>query len=74
MINWDKNISEPPPTKSISVDDLRKIGNGEKKLTEFIPKVMSHSIGKKLSKRNEDNILELTIPHTSYTVQKKVPN
>ena len=47
MINWDENISEPPPTKNISVGDLRKIGTGEKILTDFIPKVMSHSIGKK---------------------------
>ena len=46
MINWDKNISEPPPTQSISVEDLNKIGSGEKKLTDFIPKVMCHSIGK----------------------------
>ena len=47
MIDWDKNISEPPPTKSISVEDLKKIGSGEKSLTDFIPKVMCHSIGKK---------------------------
>ena len=46
MINWDDNISEPPPTQSISVEDLKKIGSGEKSLTDFIPKVMSHSIGK----------------------------
>ena len=46
MINWDDNISEPPPTQSISVDNLKKIGSGEKSLTDFIPKVMSHSIGK----------------------------
>ena len=63
MIDWDENITEPPPTKSISVEDLKKIGSGEKKLTEFIPKVMCHSIGKKdhsniskLLKRNTDNI------------------
>ena len=47
MIHWDENISEPPPTKNISAEDLKKIGNGEKKLTDFIPRVMSHSIGKK---------------------------
>ena len=46
MIDWDKNISEPPPTKTISVEDLKKIGSGEKSLTDYIPKVMSHSIGK----------------------------
>ena len=48
MINWDENISEPPPTKKISNVDLKKIGSGEKKLTDFIPKVMCHSIGKKI--------------------------
>ena len=48
MIAWDKNITEPPPTKSISIDDLIMIGNGEKKLTDFIPKVMCHSIGQYL--------------------------
>ena len=53
MINWDENISEPPPTKCISVDDLRKIANGEKNLTDFIPKVMCHSIGKKYAPRNK---------------------
>ena len=47
MINWDENISEPPPTKNISIEDLKKIGNGEKDLTDFIPKVMCHSIGKR---------------------------
>ena len=46
-MDWDKeNITEPPPTKHISIDDLNKIANGEKDLKEFIPKVMSHSIGK----------------------------
>ena len=45
FLDWDKeNITEPPPTKHISIDDLKKIANGEKYLTEFIPKVMSHSI------------------------------
>ena len=45
FLDWDKeNITEPPPTKHISIDDLEKIANGEKNLTEFIPKVMSHSI------------------------------
>ena len=48
MIDWNENISEPAPTKAISIDDLIKIGTGEKKLTDFIPKVMSHSIGKKM--------------------------
>ena len=47
MIDWDENISEPPPTKKISIEDLKKIGSGEKQLTDFIPKVMCHSIGKK---------------------------
>ena len=46
MIDWDENISEPPPTKMISIEDLKMIGSGEKKLTDFIPKVMCHSIGK----------------------------
>ena len=44
-MDWDKeNITEPPPTKHISVEDLNKIATGEKDLTDFIPKVMSHSI------------------------------
>ena len=47
MINWDENVTEPPPTKSISIVDLKKIGSGEKSLTDFIPKVICHSIGKK---------------------------
>ena len=43
--DWDKeNVSEPPPTKHISEDDLNKIATGEKNITAFIPKVMSHSI------------------------------
>ena len=46
MIDWDENITEPPPTKTISNEDLVKIGTGEKHLTDFIPKVMCHSIGK----------------------------
>ena len=46
MINWD-NTTEPPPTKNIPIEDLKKIGSGEKKLTDFIPKIMCHSIGKK---------------------------
>ena len=41
MIDWDDNISEPPPTQSISVEDLKKIESGEKNLTDFIPKVVS---------------------------------
>ena len=49
MINWDENISEPPPTKNISIEDLKKIGSGEKKLTNFIPKIMCHSIGRNFS-------------------------
>ena len=45
VTDWDKeNITEPPPTKHISIDDLNKIATGEKNLTCFIPKVMSHSI------------------------------
>ena len=47
MINWDENVTEPPPTKSISIVDLKKIGSGEKNLTDFIPKIICHSIGKK---------------------------
>ena len=47
LTDWDKeNITEPPPTKHISLEDLNKISSGEKHLAEFIPKVMSHSIGK----------------------------
>ena len=43
MINWDnETITEPPPTKNISNDDLLKIGNGEKKLEDFIPKIFCH--------------------------------
>ena len=43
MINWNnETITEPPPTKSISNDDLLKIGNGSKKLEEFIPKIFCH--------------------------------
>ena len=45
LSDWDKeNITEPPPTKNISIEDLNKIASGEADLTEFIPKVMSHSI------------------------------
>ena len=48
MVDWSnkKNLTENPATQHISNDDLFKIGTGEKNLTEFIPKVMSHSIGK----------------------------
>ena len=53
MIDFNENISEPPPTKNISIEDLKKIGNGEKNLTDFIPKVMCHSIGKKLALKIE---------------------
>ena len=43
--DWDKeNITEPPPTKHISLEDLNKIATGDKNITSFIPKVMSHSI------------------------------
>ena len=52
MIDWDENITEPPPTKKISIEDLKKIGSGEKILTDFIPKVMCHSIGKKMPLKN----------------------
>ena len=42
-LDWNKEpMSEPPPTKTISNDDLMKIGSGEKKLEDFIPKVFSH--------------------------------
>ena len=48
MVDWSnkKDLTENPATQHISNDDLIKIGTGEKNLTEFIPKVMSHSIGK----------------------------
>ena len=47
LLDWDKeHISEPPPTKHISIQDLNNIATGEKTLKDFIPKVMSHSIGK----------------------------
>ena len=52
MIDWDENISEPPPTKSISTADLKKIGSGEKDLTDFIPKVMCHSIANERAVQN----------------------
>ena len=47
MVDWSKkeNLTENPATQHISNDDLFKIGTGEKNLIEFIPKVMSHSIG-----------------------------
>ena len=57
MIEWDENITEPPPTKQISIEDLKKIGNGQKKLTDFIPKVMCHSIGNKMSLKKNQFIL-----------------
>ena len=49
MVDWSRkeNLTENPATKHISNDDLFKIGTGEKNLIEFIPKVMSHSIGKR---------------------------
>ena len=47
LLDWDKeHISETPPTKHISIQDLNNIATGEKNLKDFIPKVMSHSIGK----------------------------
>ena len=59
MINWD-NTTEPPPTKNIPIEDLKKIGSGEKKLTDFIPKIMCHSIGKKKgSVKNSQSITYL---------------
>ena len=60
MINWDKNVTEPPPTKSISIVDLKKIGSGEKHLTDFIPKVICHSIGKKHSLKKYDQFVRNT--------------
>ena len=56
MIDWDDSVTEPPPTKKISVEDLKMIGTGEKNLTEFIPKVISHSIGKKHAINGSKNI------------------
>ena len=61
MIDWDENITEPPPTKSISIEDLKMIGNGEKNLIDFIPKVMCHSIGKIPALKNKYNMF------TTYT-------
>ena len=48
MVDWSnkENLTENPATKHISEYDLLKIGTGEKNLMQFIPKVMSHSIGK----------------------------
>ena len=48
MVDWSNkgNLTENPATMHISNDDLMKIGSGVKNLIEFIPKVMSHSIGK----------------------------
>ena len=56
MVDWSnkENLTENPATKHISEDDLLKIGSGEKNLTEFIPKVMSHSIGKRDALRKYD--------------------
>ena len=51
MINWD-NTTEPPPTKNIPIEDLKKIGSGEKKLTDFIPKIMCHSIANERAVQN----------------------
>ena len=53
MVDWSKkeNLTENPATKHISYNDLLKIGTGEKILTDFIPKVMSHSIGKNMPLR-----------------------
>ena len=47
MVDWSnkENVTENPATMHISNDDLLKIASGEKNLIEFIPKVMSHSIG-----------------------------
>ena len=58
MVDWSKkeNLTENPATKHISYDDLLKIGTGEKNLTEFIPKVISHSIGKKHAINGSKNI------------------
>ena len=52
MIDFNENISEPPPTKNISIEDLKKIGKGEKDLTDFIPKVMCHSIANERAVQN----------------------
>ena len=47
--DWEKeNITEPPATKHISIDDLNNIATGEKDIKDFIPKVMCHSIGKNI--------------------------
>ena len=65
MITWDKNITEPPPTKSISIEDLKLIGNGEKKLSDFIPKVMCHSIGKILANKRFRDAIKIGLTHTA---------
>ena len=45
MIDWDKEeLTEPRPTMSISNSDLLKIGTGEKLLSQFIPKIVCHSV------------------------------
>ena len=59
MIDWDnEELFEPRPTMSITNTDLLKIGSGEKKLQDFIPKIICHS------QRNE-----FAVQDTSKTVK-----
>ena len=59
MINWD-NTTEPPPTKNIPIEDLKKIGSGGKKLTDFIPKIMWHSIANERAVQNTHKQAQVT--------------
>ena len=44
MIDWEvESITEPRPTFAISNNDLQLIGNGDKKLSDFIPPIVCHS-------------------------------
>ena len=44
VIDWDKElITEPRPTIKISKSDLLEIGEGTKKLENFISKIICHS-------------------------------
>ena len=80
MIDWSKEtITEPPPIKKVSIEDLEKLANGEKKLTEFIPKVVSHSIAnercvqqtyKKFLKRKTNKEVRIAILQTNKSIAK----
>ena len=69
MVDWSnkENLTENPATKHISYNDLLKIGTGEKNLTEFIPKVMSHSIGKKHAIKKYDYTILKLFFHKHFT-------